>query len=166
MSISSISAAAVQPSSQTHPSIGLEAPSRRNDASIGAPTKKLLAPNPIQANSASAPKSLTAQALEESIETAVDTAKEARAGDPLAQRLERKLAAARSNATAPPSNAPHATGTGVGGIARAVMQANPGIQPNVLASAVEQYQVTMGCRTAPLQTQCSWVGDIWTCKTQ
>jgi len=54
--------------------------------------------------------------LEESIETAVETVKEARAGDQQAQRLERKFAAAKSNATAPSFNAPHTTGTGVGRI--------------------------------------------------
>jgi len=53
------------------------------------------------------------------------------------------------------------------GIARWVKQANPGIerQPGVLLGAVEQFQITMGCRPAPQQTECHWIGSTWTCKT-
>lgn len=49
------------------------------------------------------------------------------------------------------------------GIARLVMRANPNVRPEVLAGVVERYQVAMGCRQAPVRTQCSWVGHYWTC---
>jgi Ankyrin repeats (3 copies) len=39
--------------------------------------------------------------------------------------------------------------TDLAGIAALVSRANPGIDPRVLVSAVEQYQVTMGCRQPP-----------------
>jgi ankyrin repeat protein len=52
------------------------------------------------------------------------------------------------------------------GIARWVIQADPGIKPEVLAGVVDRFQVTMGCRQAPQKTRCSWIGDTWTCTTQ
>jgi hypothetical protein len=60
-------------------------------------------------------------------------------------------------ATAPPppvsSQAPASNGvpacTDVVGIARVVMQANPGLPPNALAAAVDQFQISMGCRAPP-----------------
>ena len=77
-------------------------------------------------------------------------------------------------ATTPPppvsSQAPASNGvpacTDVVGIARVVMQANPGAPPNVLAAAVDQIQISMGCRPPPQKTECSWVGERWTCTTQ
>ena len=54
----------------------------------------------------------------------------------------------------------------VAGIARLVMQANPGAPPQVIAAAVDQFQITMGCRQAPQKTACSWLGDTWTCTTK
>jgi ankyrin repeat protein len=60
----------------------------------------------------------------------------------------------------------------VGGIARLVMQTNPGTDwtnirnARVLAVAVEKMQVAMGCRQAPQKTECSWVVSTWTCTTQ
>jgi hypothetical protein len=75
----------------------------------------------------------------------------------------------------PPKSAPTAPATAqisvpncwdVAGIARVVIQANQGIGPDVLAGAVEQMQVAMGCRPAPQTTECSWVGNNMTCKTQ
>jgi Ankyrin repeats (3 copies) len=81
--------------------------------------------------------------------------------------------------TPPPATAPPVQGaqtstqvqnnmpdcTDLGGIARLVMRANPGIAPAVLSSAVVQYQVAMGCREGPQTTKCTWIGDVWTCKT-
>lgn len=56
--------------------------------------------------------------------------------------------------------------TDVAGIARLVMQANPGERPEVLAMAVDQFQIAMGCRPPPQKTECSWIGDTWTCTTK
>jgi hypothetical protein len=56
--------------------------------------------------------------------------------------------------------------TDVAGIARVVIQANPGAPPAVIARAVDQIQIAMGCRAPPLKTRCSWIGDVWTCTTQ
>jgi ankyrin repeat protein len=56
--------------------------------------------------------------------------------------------------------------TDVAGIARVIMQANPGpMRPAVLTKAIEQVQIAMGCRQAPQVTKCMWVGEVWTCKT-
>jgi ankyrin repeat protein len=49
--------------------------------------------------------------------------------------------------------------TDVAGIARVIMQANPGIGPAVLASAIEKVQIAMGCRQAPQKTECCWIGS-------
>jgi len=56
--------------------------------------------------------------------------------------------------------------TDVAGIARIVIQANPGAPPGVIARAVDQLQIAMGCRAPPLKTRCSWIGDVWTCTTK
>jgi ankyrin repeat protein len=96
----------------------------------------------------------------------------------------RKSASARPIATAPtpavaapapintqaPNSLPACTD--VVGIARLVMQANPGTDwtsgrnPAVLAIAVEKAQIAMGCRQAPQKTECSWIGSTWTCTTK
>jgi ankyrin repeat protein len=63
--------------------------------------------------------------------------------------------------------------TDLRGIANFIMQANPRTSPHVLMSAVEQYQVAMGCRQpsppimpAPSQTtKCTWEADVFTCRT-
>jgi ankyrin repeat protein len=64
--------------------------------------------------------------------------------------------------------------TDLGGIARLIMQANPGLEPGVLMRAIEQYQVAMGCRSpapaavyvpppqpqqAPTTTNCTTFGS-------
>jgi Ankyrin repeats (3 copies) len=61
--------------------------------------------------------------------------------------------------------------TDVMGIARLVIQANPGIEknPRVLAGVVDKFQIDLGCRPPPpppLKTECSWLGDTWTCITR
>ena len=52
------------------------------------------------------------------------------------------------------------------GLARLLMQANPGAEPRVLAMALEKMQVAMECRQAPLTTTCAWIGSTWTCKAE
>jgi hypothetical protein len=62
---------------------------------------------------------------------------------------------ARQNPLRPPVNPQASTPnalpacTDLAGISALVSRANPGIDPRVLVSAVEQYQVTMGCRQPP-----------------
>jgi hypothetical protein len=69
------------------------------------------------------------------------------------------------NPTQPQNNLPGCSD--LRGIATLIMRANPGpLEPRALASAVEQYQIAMGCRPAPVETQCSWLGSTWTCKTR
>jgi hypothetical protein len=52
------------------------------------------------------------------------------------------------------------------GIARLLMQTNPNVPPRVLVRAIEQAQISMGCRQPPLKTECSWIGSNWTCTTK
>jgi hypothetical protein len=81
---------------------------------------------------------------------------------------------ASSQAPAPSSIA---ACTDVAGLARAIVQANPNEKnPRVIALAVEQLQIAMGCRQAPLRqaplwqaplkTECSQLLDTWTCTTK
>jgi ankyrin repeat protein len=94
-------------------------------------------------------------------------------------------------ATMPQPATPQAEGaplpacTDVAGIARRIMHANPRIRPAVLASAVEQFQIAMGCRQSSQRTDlggtvgrpaqplsvpsptigCVSIGGITTCNT-
>jgi Ankyrin repeats (3 copies) len=59
----------------------------------------------------------------------------------------------------PPQNGSLPACTDVAGIAHLVMQSNPGIGPAVLAGAIEKIQIAMGCRQAPQQAECCWIGN-------
>lgn len=50
------------------------------------------------------------------------------------------------------------------GISRELSRGNPGIDPIALSYAVEQTQITMGCRLRPQRTRCSWTGGTWNCQ--
>jgi hypothetical protein len=42
----------------------------------------------------------------------------------------------------------------------------PGMNPALLPRALEEMQIALGCRQPPQTTECRWIGNTWTCKTQ
>jgi len=76
--------------------------------------------------------------------------------DQLAAMLRAKRSPSHSEKSATATVAPQAAPqnslpacTDVGGIARLVIQANPGAPPQVIAGAVDRFQIAMGCRPPP-----------------
>jgi hypothetical protein len=98
MSISAISAAVA------HLNSGVQAATRPAGSAPKAPVPSSETKAPAsQAKAATAPVSVAAAALQESIETPTQTAKEARGGDHQAQQLQQKLTSAAASSVVPKS---------------------------------------------------------------